>query len=92
MVNETLAYPFPGRIRDGTSSGHSRRRRARKNRDWMNVSVLTPICNQGRPDPSWYGNLILKTWHGASADKRCPKALTESCSRQWKMDAKEAGY
>jgi hypothetical protein len=54
--------------------------------------VLTPICNQGRPDPSWYGNLILKTWHGASADKRCPKALNESCSRQWKMDAKEAGY
>jgi hypothetical protein len=41
MVNETLAYPFPGRNRDGTSSGDSRRRRvgSRENRGLDHLGV-----------------------------------------------------
>jgi hypothetical protein len=73
IVNETLAYPFPGRIRDGTSSDQSRRRRvgSRENRDWMNVSVLTPICSRGRsrcqllrqPDIEDLARGLLRTKH-----------------------------
>jgi hypothetical protein len=82
MVNETLAYPFPG--------SHSRHR-SRENRDWLNASVLTPICSRGRPDADPYGNLIVKDSARGFCGK-IPKALTESISRRWKIDAKEAGY